>query len=58
MKSKRGKMLSETNLLRHQKKKEKVNMNFIEEEILKNSNIIFTTLSMSGIELIDKMNFK
>ena len=33
-------------------------MNFIEEEILKNSNIIFTTLSMSGIELIDKMNFK
>lgn len=58
MKLNRGKMLSETNQLRHQKKQERININSLEEEILKSSNIIFTTLSMSGIDLIDKMDFK
>lgn len=50
-------LLSETNALRQMKKTTAKNANFIESEILHKSKIILTTLSMSGIEMLDKLEF-
>jgi senataxin len=55
---KKGKLLGEVNALRQMKIVSNRNANFIESEILQSKKIILTTLSMSGIELLDKMEFK
>jgi senataxin len=56
-KLKKGKLLSETNALRQQRTTTKKNSNYVESEILQESHIILTTLSMSGTDLLDKLEF-
>lgn len=56
-KQEKGKLLSETNALRQQRVITKKNTNYIESEILQDCQIILTTLSMSGIDLLDKLEF-
>ena len=53
----KSKLLSENSSLRHVKNNNARNSANIENEILHNSKIILTTLSMSGIELLDKLEF-
>ena len=58
MKEMKKNLLTHINNLRMNKKTQDVNSYLLESEIIKNSKIILTTLSMSGIEMLDKLELK
>ena len=58
MKEMKKNLLTHINNLRMNKKTQDVNSYLLESEIIKNSQIILTTLSMSGIEMLDKLELK